>query len=143
MWNFRVDSAPQAARAVIPGDPPEPASHTQTFGQGPAAFKSPVPHLPYPGPNPNISGDRALRFIPPLALFNDASQWVDRLYFNRPMPFNMNPDSNPAMRAQYFTPPPVVVSQAAAGNLNLQLQYGMIDIQAARLSEDASNWFGG
>lgn len=112
-------------------------------GQGPAAFKSRPPVLPNPGPNPNISGDREMRFIPPLALFNDASQWVNRLMFNRPMTFMQNPDSNPPLKAQYFTPPPQIAQNLGAGKANLQLQLGQMLNQAQQLTMAASNFYGG
>jgi hypothetical protein len=95
------------------------------------------------GPLPNVGSDRALQFIPPLALFNDASQWVDRKYFVRPMPFMQAPGSGPVLTNQYFTPPPVNVQNLAAGQLNLQLQLGSVRIQAAELTARASQYYGG
>jgi hypothetical protein len=121
------------------------ASNRFPYGSGIAAFKAPVvpPFAQDPGPAPNQQDQQVvLRFIPPLALFNDASQWVNVLMFNRPLPFNGNPDSNPPLRAQYFTPPPINIKNAAAGNLNLQTQLGSIDIQAAQLSLYSDNYFG-
>lgn len=105
--------------------------------------KPPPPRQQYAGAHPNIGGDRALQFIPPLALFNDASQWVNRKMFNRPMSWSNSGDSGPILTAQYFTPPPQNASNLSAGNLNLQRQYGTIAIQAQRLTEQASNYFGG
>ena len=135
--------------AISPGmfktGPGAPPSHQLPPGGGIAAFKADVvPSFAQDkGPAPNQQDQQVvLRFIPPLALFNDASQWVNTLMFNRPMPFNMNPDSNPPLRAQYFTPPPINVENAAAGNLNLQTQLGSIDIQAAQLSLYSDNYFG-
>lgn len=139
------DDALHNARDALTGKtgPGEPASRGIPWpGQGPAAFKSRPPVLPNAGPNPNISGDRAMKLIPPLALFNNASQWVNKLFFNRPMTFMQAPDSNPPLRAQYFTPPPIQIANLAAGALNLQLQLGGLTNQAAQLSNDASNYFG-
>lgn len=136
-----------AARPGIVGKtgPSAPLSHTLQPGQGPTAFKSRVtPSFGgYPGPKPNVGNDRILRFVPPLALFNDATQWVNRKFFARAMPIGQNPDSNPLLAAQYFTPPPVNAPNLAAGNLNLQAQYGNIANQAAQLTVQASNYFGG
>ena len=84
------------------------------------------------------------KFIPPLALFNDASQWVNRLMFNQPMtPWDSAVSADIALKAQYFTPPPLNTSNLAAGTLNLQLQLGNIRIQAQQLTLSASNYFGG
>lgn len=92
------------------------------------------------GPNPI----RLLQFIPPLAMFNDASQWVNHLLFHKALPWLMNPDSNPPLRAQYAVGPrPINVRNAAAGQMNLQLQLGQLTIQAEALTMDASNYFGG
>lgn len=82
-------------------------------------------------------------FIPPLALFNDASQWVNRLMFNRPMTPWGGGDSDPPLKAQYFTPPPVNSSNLAGGTLNAQLQLGQLAIQGQQLTISASNFFGG
>lgn len=95
------------------------------------------------GSAPNTGSDKVMVFVPPLALFNDASQWTDRKYFVRPMPAGQNPDSNPLLRAQYFTPPPVPGTGLAAGQLNLQMQLGALNIQAAKLTETASLFYGG
>ena len=83
------------------------------------------------------------QFIPPLSLFNDASQWVNRLFFNQPMTWFGAATSLPPIKAQYFTPPPINTSNWGAGELNLQLQLGQMKIQAARLTMDQSNYFGG
>lgn len=83
------------------------------------------------------------RFVPPLALFNDAGQWVNRLMFNRPMRPTDTGDSMPALKAQYFTPPPILVGNYAAGAMNMQLQLGMIRNQVTQLTTNASNFFGG
>lgn len=82
-------------------------------------------------------------FIPPLALFNDASQWVNRLMFNRPGDIHNNGTSDPPLQAQYFTPPPIETNNLAAGTLNAQLQLGTLAIQAQQLTISASNYFGG
>lgn len=82
-------------------------------------------------------------FVPPLALFNDASQWVNRLMFNRPMDAHNNGSSDPPLRAQYFTPKPINAANFAGGTLNAQLQLGQIAIQAQQLTVSASNFFGG
>jgi hypothetical protein len=83
------------------------------------------------------------KFIPPLALFNDASQWVNRLMFNQPLPWFGAATSDPPLKAQYFTPRPIMVSNYAAGTLNAQLQLGNIAIQAQQLTISASTYFGG
>lgn len=139
--NALSDAAPGIVSRPGPGAPP---SHRIPWpGEGPAAFKSRPPRLPWAGPNPHTGSDRLMRFIPPLALFNDASQWVDRLFFNRPMPFMQAPNSNPPLQAQYFTPPPQNAGNLAAGTLNLQAQLGSLRIQTAMLTDQASNYFGG
>jgi len=83
-------------------------------------------------------------FIPPLALFNDASQWVNRLMFNQPMPWfgwrsSIFPLRPAGLGAIYK---PVNTQNLAAGTLNLQLQLGTIRIQAAQLSTSASAYYG-
>jgi hypothetical protein len=83
------------------------------------------------------------KFIPPLALFNDASQWVNTLLFNQPMQASGNGNSMPNIKGQYFTPPPKSTNNLAAGTLNAQLQLGIIAIQAQQLTISASNYFGG
>lgn len=84
------------------------------------------------------------QWIPPLATFNDAAQWVNRLMFNMPMQRSGNGNSMPNLLAQYFTPPPInSLTNLAAGELNLQLQLGTIAIQGQQLSQMASNYFGG
>jgi hypothetical protein len=141
---YAPDDARSQARLADLGNVLEKPLNYQPPGQGPVAFKSWVSSvLASFGPNPNVMGDRALKFIPPLALFNDASQWVDTLFFNRPMTIQQTPDSNPPLKAQYFTPPPLSAARMAAGLPNIQMQLGMLDIQAARLTDDASNYFGG
>ena len=82
------------------------------------------------------------KFIPPLALFNDAAQWVNRLMFNRPMTWFDADTSNPPLKAQYFSPPPVNTHNLAAATLNLQMQLGRMAIQTQQLSVSASNYFG-
>jgi len=83
------------------------------------------------------------KFIPPLALFNDASQWVSTLALIPSMTRFGAATSDPPIKAQYFTPPPIELNGLAAGQLNLQLQYGALVNQAALLTVDASNYFGG
>ena len=83
------------------------------------------------------------KFIPPLALFNDASQWVNRLMFHQPMVWYGAVEQQYPLKAQYFTPPPINTNNLAAGTLNLQLQLGNIAIQAQQLTMQASNYFGG
>lgn len=82
-------------------------------------------------------------FIPPLALFNDASQWVNRLMFNQPMQKSGSGNSMPNLKAQYFTPPPNITNNFASGTLNAQLQLGQLAIQTQQLTISASNYFGG
>lgn len=114
---------------------------TPLYGGGIAAFKSrPVQVAP---PRPNQGQPWLKKFIPPLALFNDASQWVNKKYFVQTMPRGQNPNSNPLLKAQAYSPPPINVQNVAAGRLNLQLQLGMLSNQAAQLTLDASNWYGG
>lgn len=83
------------------------------------------------------------KFIPPLALYNDAAQWVNRLMFHRPMTWFDADTSNPPIKAQYFSPPPVNTYNLAAATLNLQMQLGNMAIQAQQLTVSASNYFGG
>lgn len=85
----------------------------------------------------------AKKFIAPLALFNDASQWVNILMFNRPGDKWGNGNSDPPLQAQYFTPPPIETNNLAAGTLNAQLQLGTLAIQTQQLTITASNFFGG
>jgi hypothetical protein len=85
---------------------------------------------------------RNLKLIPPLALFNDASQWVNRLLLHPAMTWFGAATSDPPLLAQYFTPPPINISNLAGGTLNLQLQLGQMDIQAQQLTVSASNYFG-
>ena len=113
------------------------------LANGIAAFKSFVPSQPNPGPAPNNHTDRVMKFIAPLALFNDASQWVNLLHFVRPVPMTQTGNSMPPLAAQYFTPPPITVSALAAGQANLQQQLGDVTIQAQNLTTQASNFFGG
>src|SRR5208283_1409890 len=94
-------------------------------------------------PQPALKLPWNKQFIPPLALFNDASQWVNRLFFNQPMTWFGAATSLPPIKSQYFTPPPITTSNWGAGELNLQLQLGMIRNQVAQLSTDQSNYFGG
>lgn len=86
------------------------------------------------------------KFIPPLALFNDASQWVNILMFNKPMQRTGNGNSMPAITGVYLgsqPTPPVITNNLAAGTLNAQLQLGTLAIQAQQLTMTASNYFGG
>jgi hypothetical protein len=83
------------------------------------------------------------KFIPPLALFNDASQWVNTLLLNQASTWFGAATSDPPLKAQYHSPPPINVDNFAAGTLNLQLQLGTIALQAQQLTIAASNYFGG
>ena len=85
------------------------------------------------------------KFIAPLALYNDASQWVNRLMFNRPMTrWDAAVSADIALRAQYsMGPPPIDTANLAGGTLNLQLQLGTIVIQGMQLTTSASNYYGG
>ena len=122
-----------------PGQPP---SHVQAYGQGPAAFKQPLLPL-QPGQQAAMGPPFEWRFIPPLALFNDATQWVQRRFFVRPMPVGQT-NGFPRLRAQYgLGSPPVTAGKIAAGNANLQQQLGQMAIQAQRLVDGDSNFFGG
>lgn len=95
-------------------------------------------------PQPAILKPWLKKWIPPLAMYNDAAQWVNLLMFNRPMQASDNGNSMPNLPAQYFTPPPVnSLTNLAAGELNLQLQLGTIAIQGQQLTQAASNYFGG
>lgn len=88
----------------------------------------------------------AKKFIPPLALFNDASQWVSTLMFNRPMQRSGNGNSDPDVTGIYLgsqRTPPINTNNWAAGTLNAQLQLGTLAIQAQQLTISASNYFGG
>ena len=94
-------------------------------------------------PQPLVKVPWVKKFIPPLSLFNDASQWVNRLMFNAPMTrWGFNSSIFP-LKAQYFTPRPIDTTNLAAGTLNLQLQLGQTAIQGAQLTLAASNYFGG
>lgn len=141
------DNAVNAARPGLNGQPGT-GNGVRTalpYGSGPAAFKDapPAPFGQAVGANPNKGQPFSLRFIPPLALFNDAAQWVNTKFFNRPMPLGQSPDSNPPLRAQYFTPPPIAANRLAAGIANVQQQLGNLSIQATRLSQSDSNFYGG
>ena len=109
-----------------------------------AAFKDPPP-APFrekKGPNPSTAKVPWLkRYIPPINL-HDASQWVSQLFFVRAMPAFGADTSDPPLRAQYFTPPPIETNNLGAGTLNLQLQLGQLKIQAAQLTMAASNYHG-
>lgn len=94
-------------------------------------------------PQTPVSHPWIKKFIPPLALFNDASQWVNLLFFVQPMTWFGAATSFPPLVAQYFTPPPINTDNLGAGKLNLQLQLGNIAIQAQQLTISASNFFGG
>jgi hypothetical protein len=86
------------------------------------------------------------KLIPPLALFNDASQWVNTLMFNAPMQKSGNGSSDPDVTGVYLgsqPTPPIITNNLAAGTLNAQLQLGIIAIQAQQLTMSASNYFGG
>lgn len=81
-------------------------------------------------------------YITPLSVFHTALNTVNRLMFNQPMPWFGAATSNPPIRAQYFTPPPINTHNLAAGTLNLQMQLGNLAIQGQQLTTDASNYFG-
>lgn len=90
-------------------------------------------------------------FIPPLALFNDASQWVNRLMFNQPMQASGSGNSMPNLMAPFASMlvgtgnngKPIITNNLAAGTLNAQLQLGNLAIQTQQLTISASNYFGG
>ena len=85
------------------------------------------------------------KFISPLALFNDASQWVNVLTLVHPLTrwgfassiFPLRPAGLGAII------PPINTQNLAAGTLNLQLQLGTIKIQGAQLTTLASTYYGG
>jgi hypothetical protein len=86
------------------------------------------------------------QFIPPLALYNDASQWVNRLMFNRPGDRHGNGNSDPPQPVRIGSlpsTPPATANNIAAGAMNIQLQLGQMTNMAANLTLDASNYFGG
>lgn len=138
-----MDDAKANARPGIVGKtgPGAPPSHTLPWW-GANIFRTRPPGPNNAGLMANRGPLSNLRFIPPLALFNDASQWVQRLYAVRPMGVQQTPNSNPPLTAQYFTPPPIQVKSTAANTLNLQLQQGALAIQASRLTQEDSNYFG-
>lgn len=135
-----AEAEPGRVRKSGPGAPP--TTTNRWGGQGRVAWKSRPPVLPDPGPRPQSGPWFKMKFIPPLAMFNDATQWVQLLFFVRPMPAGQNPDSNPRMAPQYFTPPPIAVAGLAAGMANVQLQLGQMTNQAARLTGNASIYYG-
>lgn len=116
------------------------------FGGGIAAFKefAPPPYGQNPGPNPNIQPFPWIKkFRYPLALFNDASQWVNVLQFTRPLPFEMAPDSNPPPLQPYMRSRPYDnLPGLASGFLNLTQQLGNLSIQGMQLTNEASNYSG-
>lgn len=85
------------------------------------------------------------KFIPPLALFNDASQWVNTLLLNRPMTWwgANGIGLKPPAKSTWLSTPPINTQNLGAGNLNLQLQLGNIMIQQQQLSLSASNFMSG
>jgi hypothetical protein len=86
---------------------------------------------------------RMMKFIPPLALFNDASQWVNKLLLHRPMTWFGCDTSFFPLKAQYnIGPNPINTQNLAAGEINLQLQLGQLQIQAQQLTMTASNYYG-
>jgi len=129
------------------------ASQKQATSQGPTAWdKRTFPqfsNLVMFGrnkPQKPVSVPWRKKFIPPLALFNDASQWVNTLMFNRPMQRSGNGSSDPDVTGVYLgsqRTPPINTENFAAGTLNAQLQLGTIAIQAQQLTLSASNYFGG
>lgn len=140
-------SGPAAARPGLILDPTPATGAPQPlpYGAGPVAFPEPVtpPFQQNPGHQVNQGQPWLKKFIPPLALFNDAAQWVNKKFFVRPMPWQQAPDSLPPLHAQYFTPPPIESNRLAAGMLNLQTQLGSISIQVQQLTQDATNFHGG
>jgi hypothetical protein len=130
------------------------ASQTQAGMQGPTAWdKRTLPAMSNAvlfgyraRPQKTIAKPWVKKFIPPLALFNDASQWVNILMFNRPMQKSGNGNSDPDMTGIYpgsYRTPPIETENFAAGALNAQLQLGTLAIQAQQLTISASNYFGG
>lgn len=82
------------------------------------------------------------KFIPPLALFNDASQWVNKLLLHAPMTwYGANGIGlRPPAKSNWFSPPPKNTTNLAAGQLNLQLQLGQMMIQQQQLQLTAANF---
>jgi len=85
------------------------------------------------------------KFISPLALFNDASQWVNKLTLVHPLTrwgfaSSIFPLRPAGLGAIYR---PLNTQNLAAGTLNLQLQLGTIKIQGAQLTTLASTYYGG
>jgi hypothetical protein len=83
------------------------------------------------------------KLIPPLALFNDASQWVNRLMFNKPnTPWSAaGIGLRPPRKSTWMSSPPINTTNLAAGQMNLQLQLGQIMIQQQQLSLSAANYY--
>lgn len=131
----------------------KPTAQTQATAQGPNAWKkrtlaamSNAVLFGRNKPQKPVKVPWNKSFIPPLALFNNASQWVNRLMFNPPMQASGNGNSDPDMTGVYLgsqRTPPIETYNLAAGTLNAQLQLGMIAIQAQQLTISASNYFGG
>lgn len=121
--------ATQSTSGAFRSRPADPVSDGVKFGTGP---KQDVIQYPW-----------VKKFIPPLALFNDACQWVNRLVFVRPMAFGGKDSSMPPLRSQYVTSPPIEVNNLAAGALNLQTQLGSLRIQSQRMVTAAQNYRGG
>lgn len=129
------------------------ASQTQATKQGPTAWDvRPVLAMANSvlfgrnKPQKPVAVPWVKKFIPPLALFNDASQWVNILMFNRPMQRSGNGNSDPDVTGIYlgsYRSPPMNVPNFAAGTLNAQLQLGTLAIQAQQLTISASNYYGG
>ena len=125
--------------------PSAPPTQGTLPGQGGLAWADPPP-LPYdqmPGPRAYQGPPRVLRWIEPLAVLNDASQFANILSFVRPMPWQQAGNSNPPAPTQPGpSSPPVTSNQIAAGERNIQLQLGNLAIQAANLQAQNSNYFG-
>ena len=136
----------------VPGDfvpnrgvPPAGAGGVRPDAQtgAPGAFKSrAAPPEAIRGPNASTQKVPWIKAYRPPVNLHDASQWVNLLFFNRPMARCGADTSNPGVPAQYFTPPPVETDNLGAGKLNLQLRLGQLKIQAAALTMAASNYFG-
>ncbi len=130
---WKKQTAPAMSNAVLFGDAMPQAPLLSGGPKGGAAVR-----VGYNGASPAANR----KFIPPLAMFNDASQWVNRLLFHKPMTWFDADTSNPPLKAQYYSPPPINTNNLAAGTLNLQMQLGRMAIQAQQLTISASNYFG-
>lgn len=136
-----ISNALNAARPGIVGKTGVAKAGT---GSGFWRFFTPVPALPDFGPKPTAFPFPWLkRRIVPIAVHDTAMNTVNDLFFVRPMPAQMAPDSNPVPPQAYsIGPRPVVAIGLAAGMLNVQQQLGSMVIQAQDLTAQASNFFG-